>query len=149
MWSSFGWSTIRNFSVGPVLSIGLFQKVQREVIYFPYVVRKKWKVAVNFPKIIAQTVKIVKFLILIFLNTHKMYILTEIPIRVWNLFYTKSFIFVDVENAIHSDLVICNNFINCKLLPAFDFYFLVLESSQLHQTDITPERKCSNDYCFS
>ena len=46
------------------------------------------------------------------------YIPTEIPTRLSNLFYTNSFIFilvdvnVDVECAIHSDLVICNNFIN-------------------------------------
>ena len=39
-WSSFGWSTERNFSEGPALSTGPFQKVQCEVIYFPYVVRK-------------------------------------------------------------------------------------------------------------
>ena len=38
---SFGWSTKRNFSEGAALSIGPFQKVQREVIYLPYVVRKK------------------------------------------------------------------------------------------------------------
>ena len=38
--SYFGWSTIRNFSQGPVLSIGPFQKVQHEVIYFPCVVIK-------------------------------------------------------------------------------------------------------------
>ena len=41
LWSSFGWSTKRNFSEGPALSIGHFQKVQREVSYFPYVVRKR------------------------------------------------------------------------------------------------------------
>ena len=33
----------RKVSVGPALSIGPFQKVQGEVIYFPYVVRKKGK----------------------------------------------------------------------------------------------------------
>ena len=38
--SSFRCSTKRNFSKGPALSIGPFQKVQREVIYFLYVVRK-------------------------------------------------------------------------------------------------------------
>ena len=32
LWCSFGWSTKRNFSEGLVLSIGPFQKVQREVI---------------------------------------------------------------------------------------------------------------------
>ena len=40
LWSPFGWSAIRNFSEGPGFSIGPFQKVQREVIYFPYVVMK-------------------------------------------------------------------------------------------------------------
>ena len=39
LWSSFGWSTMRKFSEGSVLSIGHVQKVQLEVIYF-YVVRK-------------------------------------------------------------------------------------------------------------
>ena len=34
---------MRNFSEGPALNIGLFQKVQLEVIYFPYVVRKNEK----------------------------------------------------------------------------------------------------------
>ena len=34
LWLSFGWSTIRNFSDGPVLSIGPSQKFQLEVIYF-------------------------------------------------------------------------------------------------------------------
>ena len=43
LWSSFGWSTKRNFSEGPALSIGPFQKVQREVIYSSYVVRKNEK----------------------------------------------------------------------------------------------------------
>ena len=36
-----------------------------------------------------------------------------------------------------------------KLLDAFDFDFIGLEIFQLLQTDITPEKKCSNDYCFS
>ena len=36
--------------------MGPFQKVQREVIYFPYEV-KKWKFAGNFPKIVAYTIK--------------------------------------------------------------------------------------------
>ena len=43
LWSSFGWSTKRNFSEGSAFSIGPFQKVQREVSYFPYVVRKSEK----------------------------------------------------------------------------------------------------------
>ena len=43
--SSFGWPTVRNISEGPVLSIGRFQKVQREVIYFPCVVRKNEKLS--------------------------------------------------------------------------------------------------------
>ena len=30
LWSSFGWSTKRNFSEGPAFSFGPFQKVQRE-----------------------------------------------------------------------------------------------------------------------
>ena len=33
--------------------------------------------------------------------------------------------------------------------PVFDFHFIGLESSQLLQTDLTPERMCSNDNCFS
>ena len=40
LWSSFGWLTMKKFSEVPALSIGSFQKVQREVIYFPFVVRK-------------------------------------------------------------------------------------------------------------
>ena len=60
--------------------------------------------------------------------------LTEILIWLSNSFYTNSFIFVDinvdVENGIHSYLVICNNFINYKVLPAFDFYLIGLELSQ-------------------
>ena len=40
LWSSFGWSTMRNFSSLP-LSIGPFHKVQCEVIYFSYVVRNE------------------------------------------------------------------------------------------------------------
>ena len=43
MWSSFVCSTIRNFSEDRVLCIGHFQKIQLELIYFPYVVRKKMK----------------------------------------------------------------------------------------------------------
>ena len=41
----------------------------------------------------------------------------------------------------HSDLVMCNNFINCKMLTAFDFDFISLESFQLLQTDKTSENK--------
>ena len=40
---SFGWSTMKNFLECPALSIGPSQKVQREVIYFPYVVTKNEK----------------------------------------------------------------------------------------------------------
>ena len=64
------------------------------------------------------------------------YIPTEIPTRLSNIFYAKSFIFTvfnvsaDVEYAIYSGLVICNNFIYCKELPVFDFHSLGLESSQ-------------------
>ena len=42
--------------------MGPFQKVQREVIYLPYEV-KKWQVAENCPKIVAYAIKIVKFLV--------------------------------------------------------------------------------------
>ena len=35
LWSSFGWFILTNFSVGPGLSIGPFQKVQYEVIISP------------------------------------------------------------------------------------------------------------------
>ena len=63
LWSPFGWSTMRNFSEGPALSIRHFQKVEREVIYFPYVVRNKLKAAVHCLKIVVYTVKIVKFLV--------------------------------------------------------------------------------------
>ena len=34
------------------------------------------------------------------------------------------------------------------MLPVFDFHSIGLEPSQLLQTDLTPERKCCNDYCF-
>ena len=34
-------------------------------------------------------------------------------------------------------------------LYAFDFDFINLEPSQLLQTGITPEKKCSNGYCLS
>ena len=60
------------------------------------------------------------------------YILTKIPIRLSNSFYTNNF--VDVENAMHNDLVTCNNLINYKVLLAFDFDFLCLEPFQLHDT---------------
>ena len=40
LWFSFRWSTKRNFSEGQVLSVGPSEKVQRELIYFLYVVRK-------------------------------------------------------------------------------------------------------------
>ena len=43
LWSSFGWFIKRNFVKDPSLSIGPFQKVQREVIRFPYAVRKNEK----------------------------------------------------------------------------------------------------------
>ena len=42
----------------------------------------------------------------------------------------------------------CNNFINYKVLPAFDFHSIGLKPTQTLQTDLTPERKCCNDYCF-
>ena len=69
---------------------------------------------------------------------------TETSTRLSNLFNTNSFfIFVDVnvdfEYTVHSDLVICNNFINYKLSPAFDFHFIGLEYSQLLQTDLIKE----------
>ena len=56
---------------------------------------------------------------------------TEIPTRLSNFILTNSLIYifvdvsVDVEYAIHSDLVVCNNFTNCKVLPAFDFHLQV------------------------
>ena len=34
---------MRNFSEGPALGIGPFQKVQREVTFFPYVVKETEK----------------------------------------------------------------------------------------------------------
>ena len=59
------------------------------------------------------------------------YILSKILTTLQNLFYINSFIFVDVnvdlENPMHSDFIICNNFINCKVLPALDFRFIGLE----------------------
>ena len=48
LWSSFECSAIRNSSEGPAISIEPFQKVQREVTYFPYVVIKNEKL----PKIL-------------------------------------------------------------------------------------------------
>ena len=56
LWSYFEWSIIRNFLEGPTLSIGPFQKVQCEVIYFHYEV-KKWKVARNWINIVAYSLK--------------------------------------------------------------------------------------------
>ena len=56
---------MRNFSKSPTLSIGNFQKVQREVIYSPYAVRENEKPPLNCPKIVAYMVKIVKFLVCI------------------------------------------------------------------------------------
>ena len=56
------------------------------------------------------------------------YILSEIPNRLSSWFYTTSFIFVDanvdVEIDMPSNLVIRNNFMNYKVLPAFDFHFI-------------------------
>ena len=92
------------------------------------------------------------YLCVCFVNI-SVFILTEIPTGLSNSFYTNNFIFVgvnvDIENAMHSDLVKCNNFINYKVLPTFNFHFINLESSQLLQTDTTPKRKCINYYCFS
>ena len=80
------------------------------------------------------------------------YILSEIPIRLSNLFYNNSFIFVDVnvnvENVMHSDLVMCCNFINYEMLTAFDFHFIGFASFQLLHTDIAPESTCSSNHCF-
>ena len=42
LWSSFEYFTMRKFWEGPALSVGPFQKVQLEVIYF-YVIRKNKK----------------------------------------------------------------------------------------------------------
>ena len=48
---------------------------------------------------------------------------------------------------------LCNlvayNLINYKVLHNFNIDSIDLESSQFLQTDITPESKCSNAYCFS
>ena len=60
----FEWSTMRNLAEGPALSVRHFQNIQREVIYFLFVVIRKWKAAVNCKKIVAYTVKVVKFLTL-------------------------------------------------------------------------------------
>ena len=62
LWSSFGWSTMRKFSEDLGLSVGPFQKVQLEVIYF-CVVLKKWKATINYSKILANTLKILKLLV--------------------------------------------------------------------------------------
>ena len=48
--SSFRWFPKKNFSEGPALSIGPFHKVQHEVIYFLYVVRKNEKPPYIFSK---------------------------------------------------------------------------------------------------
>ena len=96
----------------------------------------------------------VSYLYVCFVNISA-YLPTEIPTRLLNLFYTNSFIFifvdvnVDVEYVIHSDLDTCNNFVNYKVLPTFDFHSKDLQSSQLLHTDLTLERKCCNEYCFS
>ena len=70
------------------------------------------------------------YLYICFVNI-SVYILTETPIRLSNLFYNSSFILVDVnvdvENAMHSNLLICNNFITYKVSLAFDFDFIGLE----------------------
>ena len=88
----------------------------------------------------------------VYFKNFSVYILSEVSNRLSSLFCINSFIFVDVnidvEIAMHRYLVICNNFMNYEVLPAFDFHFIGF-SSQLLQTDVTPERKCSSDYCFS
>ena len=40
LWSTSRWFRMRKFSEGPALTIGPFQKIQREVIYFIYAARK-------------------------------------------------------------------------------------------------------------
>ena len=50
LWFSFGWSTKRKFLEGPALRIGPLQKIQREKIYFPYIVRKNMKSCHKFSK---------------------------------------------------------------------------------------------------
>ena len=56
------------------------------------------------------------------------YILSKILIRLSNFFDTNSFVLVNVnvddENGMHRDLVTHNNFINYKVLPAFNFDFI-------------------------
>ena len=59
LWSSFGWSTKRNFLEDQALSIGPFQNVKWSLLLYS---KKKWKAAINCTNIIAYTVKIVKFL---------------------------------------------------------------------------------------
>ena len=56
---------------GPTVSIGAFHKAQREMIYFPYLVRKKEEAAENCPKIVAYLMKIVKFWSIKFLKLVK------------------------------------------------------------------------------
>ena len=63
LWSSFGWHTTANFSEGPALSIGPFYKVQRVVVNFPYVIRKKEKLPKIVQKHVTYMVKIVRFLV--------------------------------------------------------------------------------------
>ena len=77
MWSSFGWPTMRNFSEGPGLNNEPFQKIQREMTYFPNLIRKKWQLVLNYPKIVAYAVKILKFLVRI-ISEH----------RFWTPFWT-------------------------------------------------------------
>ena len=59
----------------------------------------------------------VSYLYVCFVNIF-VYTLSEVLIRLSNLFYSYNFVFVDVnvdvENTMYSDLVICNNFINSK-----------------------------------
>ena len=53
---------MRDFSEGVALSIGPFQKVQHEVAYFPYVV-KKMKSRRKLSKNCRYTVKFARFLV--------------------------------------------------------------------------------------
>ena len=57
----------------------------------------------------------------------------KITMKLLKLFYTNSFVFVsfnvDVEHAMHRDLVTQNNFINYDLQPNFNFHFIDFESS--------------------
>ena len=89
----------------------------------------------------------VSYLHVCFVNI-SIYILSEIQSD-RQIFFVLIVLCLLMVNAVHSDLVTCNNFINCKRSPVFDFLFIDLESSRLLQTEITPERKCISDYCFS